>query len=169
MSIRPGEPSDIEAIRRIAAGSWHAAYDHLVGADAVEDQLEEWYAPATIRDRLDDDSHLLVAEREGTVDGFGQAGVSSSDRADAVIAALYVDPAHWGEGLGTALLAALTARLHDGEHDDVWLEVLADNDVGRDFYASHGFEVLDTDEASIADVEAAVLIMGRTLPRGGLT
>lgn len=167
MSIRTGEPADHEAVRRVAAASWHAAYDDLVGAAAVDEQLDDWYTPATVRDRLADESHLLVAERDGTILGFGQAGASPTDRADAVLAALYVHPDHWGAGTGTALLEALMARLRVDGHDDVWLEVFADNDVGRDFYAGHGFEVLDTDVTSVAGVEATVLVMGRLVPTDG--
>lgn len=57
-----------------------------------------------------------------------------------VIENIYVRPSHRDTGLGADLLAAAEARLLDAGVDRVTLEVLADNEAARRFYARQGYE-----------------------------
>ncbi|MFP4591215.1 MAG: N-acetyltransferase family protein [Halobacteriales archaeon] len=164
MSIREAGPADVEAIGDVAAASWHAAYDDALGSEAVDRQLARWYAPEAVERRLAaTDHHLLVAEAGARVVGFAHGAPSPDGPADAQLVALYVEPERWGEGVGSRLLEALTGRLREDGHHDLWLEVLAENDVGRSFYRSHGFEVLDRYDEVLAGVSVVVEHRRRSL------
>jgi ribosomal protein S18 acetylase RimI-like enzyme len=69
--------------------------------------------------------------------GYGGGGVEDGVGG---LGALYVDPDWWDAGVGTRLLAAVTAALRERGVDRVEARVLAANDVGRAFYEARGFE-----------------------------
>ena len=69
--------------------------------------------------------------------GYGGGGVEDGVGG---LGALYVDPDWWGAGVGTRLLAAVTAALRERGVDRVEARVLAANEVGRAFYEARGFE-----------------------------
>lgn len=49
------------------------------------------------------------------------------------------------------------------EHTDVWLSVLAENDIGRRFYEKHGFEAHERRQVELADRTLDELVLGRNL------
>ena len=53
---------------------------------------------------------------------------------------LAVDPAHWGQGTGAALLGALVDEAGRRGHTEVMLEVRQDNPRARGLYLRYGFE-----------------------------
>ena len=64
-TVRPAETGDVADVRRIARESWHAAYDDIVGPDAVESVVSEWYDLNHLRRSVErDDGVFLVAETE---------------------------------------------------------------------------------------------------------
>lgn len=80
----------------------------------------------------DPDRTVLVAERGGTVVGFGQA-----NHPEAELEACYVHPDHGDRGVGSALLAGLEGRLAGTGVDAVHL-VASLNAVA--FYEAAGYE-----------------------------
>ncbi|MFB6221782.1 MAG: N-acetyltransferase family protein [Halolamina sp.] len=157
MRVRDAAPADAEAVATVARASWHAAYDDLLGAETVAATVDRWYDPPSLRaeiaaadgaERTGDSatsangpSFFLVAEGDGEVVGFTNAGPSGENApADAFISRLYVHPDRWGAGVGSALTGRVARRLRDAGYERVWLEVFAENDVGRGFYESRGFE-----------------------------
>ncbi len=86
----------------------------------------------------------LVAEGPGgALTGFCSVATPSHDEGagerTAEIGALYIDPTHWREGVGAAMLSAALAEL--GEHGwrDVVLWVLPENQPALAFYDRYGF------------------------------
>ncbi|WP_363467138.1 GNAT family N-acetyltransferase [Halogeometricum borinquense] len=59
---------------------------------------------------------------------------------DAELRALYVRPDHWGERIGSALLSSLESNAPAGA-DRLVLQTFVDNEDGRAFYRTRGFEV----------------------------
>jgi [ribosomal protein S18]-alanine N-acetyltransferase len=79
----------------------------------------------------------LVAEEDGSVIGY--AGMMFTGGPQADVLTLAVDPAHWGQGTGTALLCALVDEAGRRGHTEVMLEVRTDNPRARRLYLRHGF------------------------------
>ncbi|KTG08013.1 GCN5 family acetyltransferase [Haloprofundus marisrubri] len=145
MEIRPAKTNDIEAIRRVARQSWAATYDDILGSETVEETVSEWYSDETLSDALDrPGTAFLVAEiGDGSVDDGGKLigfchGVVEAEQGDVV--RLYVDPDHWREGVGSALYDRLRSDLEDFNMKRVEAIVLADNEMGNEFYRHLGFE-----------------------------
>jgi [ribosomal protein S18]-alanine N-acetyltransferase len=80
----------------------------------------------------------LVAEEGGAVIGY--AGMMFTGGPQADVLTLAVDPAHWGQGTGSALLRALVDEAGRRGHTEVMLEVREDNPRARALYLRHGFE-----------------------------
>jgi ribosomal protein S18 acetylase RimI-like enzyme len=167
MQIRDADPADTVAIATVARASWHAAYDDLLGADTVDATVDDWYAADSLQEEIaavneDDDTVFLVGEQAGEIEGFATAGPvadgeRSPARADAFVSRLYVDPDCWGRGIGTALIRRVTNRLQEAGHERVWLEVFAENDAGRGFYESLGFERVGAVEEPFGDEERTTI------------
>ena len=79
----------------------------------------------------------LVAEEGGALVGY--AGMMFTGGPQADVLTLAVDPAHWGQGAGTALLSALVDEAGRRGHTEVMLEVRKDNPRARALYLRHGF------------------------------
>ncbi|MEF8773504.1 MAG: GNAT family N-acetyltransferase [Halobacteriales archaeon] len=163
MEVRPATAGDVPAIRELAVDAWHAAHDHILGEQAVAEVVDDWYDPADLRDQVARErGHFLVADDAGVV-GFAHAGPSDDSYGDAVLPRIYVDPARWGDGTGTAMLGAVTDRLRADGHECLWLAVLAGNEVGRSFYESRGFERVERREVELAGVETEDVVMATDL------
>jgi GNAT superfamily N-acetyltransferase len=131
--IRAGTPADAEAVGRLHVRTWQAAYPHVFPPErlaelSVERLTAQWR-----------ESPPFVAEAEGTVVGFVSVGASRDSDANGELFAIYVDPDHWGTGVGRALIAAGEQRLRELGLTDVILWVLEDNPRARRFYEQAGW------------------------------
>ncbi|MFC4359737.1 GNAT family N-acetyltransferase [Halobium salinum] len=137
-TIRPARPADIGAIRALARRAWDATYEDLLDETTVAETVAEWYADDALREALDTPgTAFLVAEAGEDLLGFCH-GVVLEDEGD--VLRMYVDPDHWGEGVGTALHERLRDDLLDFNMRRMRAIVLADNDIGNEFYRGLGFE-----------------------------
>jgi ribosomal protein S18 acetylase RimI-like enzyme len=143
VSVRDGTPADAESIARVARASWTDTYADIFEPEYIERFLAENYAVASLRAAAQraaalDDAHFLVAERDGAVIAFAQYGIGPRGPE---LFRIYADPAHYGTGAGSALLAELHGRLR-GRVDAYVLDVHSRNARGRAFYERNGFEVV---------------------------
>ncbi|WP_435064771.1 GNAT family N-acetyltransferase [Halobaculum sp. EA56] len=192
MHVREADPEDAEAVAAVARESWHAAYGGFLSADAIDATVDEWYDPAGLRRDIAGDGAFLVAEADasGATDaggagtdggdddagdadegtdadtddrllGFAHAGYSAG-AGNVVLRRIYVRPDAWGEGVGTALVRA-TARRFLADHDRLSAVVLADNEVGRSFYDSLGFETVGRQTTSLGGEEREERIVAADL------
>ncbi|WP_226022251.1 GNAT family N-acetyltransferase [Halomicrobium salinisoli] len=151
VDVRPAEPADVPAIRRVARGGWHAAYDDRLGADAVDAVVDDWYAPETVREYVTDDDVVYLVAADDPVVGYAAGGPDpDAAAATARLGAIYVRPDRWREGIGGRLLEELTDRLADRGFERLRIDVLAANDVGRAFYERQGFEAVARGEVELA-------------------
>lgn len=141
MPVRSAVPDDVPLIREIAREAWHAAYDDIVGREAVEDQVDEWYAPEEVRAGIRRADSYVVVERDGVPVGYAFATVDGDDSEAATLGAIYVRPERWGEGVGTRLLARVADDLAAAGAERLSASVLADNGVGLSFYERLGFRI----------------------------
>jgi len=168
--VRQATVDDVWAVHEIARESWHAAYDDVLGPETVDSVVNEWYAISDLEAAITntgsrDDAAFLVAETEGDadaaaadgagcwsapdLDGFAHVVPWPEDTAVAFLACLYVRPAVWSGGIGTALLETLETSLSTG-FDRVRLPVLTDNEVGISFSESRGFDRVETRSSRLA-------------------
>jgi GNAT superfamily N-acetyltransferase len=134
--IRPATPEDAEAVARVQIASWQGAYTHLFSDEQLAgiplaERTEFWrrFPP-------------LVAEIDGEVVGFVNVGPAYHDEdADGELYAIYVQPDHWGTGVGRALIEAGEARLRELGHRSAILWVWKDNPRARRFYEAAGWAV----------------------------
>jgi len=153
MHVRVATPEDAPGVRRVADAAWHDAHAPIVGEEAVEAFLAEYYDVEGLRARYrNGDSTTFVAEDEEIV-GYA-TGVPAEDAYD--LGSIYVHPERQGEGVGSRLLAEVEARARDEDYDTLRLVVMADNDAARGFYEARGFEHTADDYDPDLDVENCV-------------
>lgn len=172
--------ADVRGIERVNRRCWKAAYADIFPAAVVnrEPATEE-----TLRDRLTairswsgvalvavaEQTEDSDAESAGGADGeekrivgyafarWGEDTKSFVDHGDAGLKEIYVDPDHWNDGVGTALLDRIEDRVPP-EYDGLTLSMLAGNEPGRRFYERRGFvEVGETTDEIAGDSYDCVL------------
>ena len=148
VSIRRAKDADVPAIADIHVRSWQAAYrgilpDELLDGLSTEERERSWRELLT----ADADGWLtLVAERpDGTLTGFCSVATPSHDadasESTAEVGALYVNPDHWREGAGSALMESALAELARLGWREIILWVLPENRPALAFYDRFGFAV----------------------------
>lgn len=148
-TVRPAETDDAELIRAVAERAWPAAHGHILSSETIDSVLSQWYDPDDTRDAIQrDEVGYFVAERDGDVVGYVSGG-RSDDPDVATLAAIYVDPDHWGNGIGTALLERFESFCRSRGYERVRLRVLAENDRAQMFYRAHGYEQVGEDETEL--------------------
>lgn len=131
--VRPATAADVPAAEQVRITSWKSAYRGLVD-DAVLDGLRVTEERVTrLTERLGTSADLLVAVHDDQVVGMAVHGQCRDPDLPELreLYALYVDPAGWRQGTGTALLDAC------GDVRVLW--VLEGNLRARTFYERHGF------------------------------
>ena len=144
-SVRAATSADAAAIAGVHVRSWQVAYrgivpDEVLDGLSLPDREQRW---GSILERSDERALTVVAERDGRIVGFCSLLTHSrdGDGADGTgeIAAVYVDPAAWRAGVGSALLAAALRELAAAGCETVTLWVFARNDGALAFYRGFGF------------------------------
>ncbi|MGH9588613.1 MAG: GNAT family N-acetyltransferase [Acidobacteriaceae bacterium] len=133
--LRPAEPDDALPVARVHVRAWQAAYRKLL-PDKYLDQLR----PEDRAGRYDFGStdikkpHTVLAAENGIILGFATTSPALELEGLGEICALYVDPGHWGCGIGVALVSAARTRLFDLGFRNAVLWVLAGNVRAERFY-----------------------------------
>ena len=87
-------------------------------------------------------SRVWVAEAAGTIAGFCHLRIfeEGSPPADtAEISSLYIEPSHWGEGIGGKLVERARLTAVERGCSRIFLQVYAENDRARAAYEAMGF------------------------------
>jgi GNAT superfamily N-acetyltransferase len=142
MWIRRAEPDDAMPVAWVHVRSWQAAYRGLLPDDYLNAILPEeraqYYDFASVDPAK---PRTIVALEDGVVLGF--ASTAPSRDADlpgfGELVALYVDPAHWGRGMGVALVAAAREQLVAMGFKNAALWVLSGNARADRFYRRDGW------------------------------
>lgn len=117
----------------MAVRSWQAAYAHVLPAERLAGMSPERRA------ELGWLGDSFVVELDGEVVGFVDFGESRDDDAEGEIYAIYVEPDHFGAGMGRELIRAAELRMHELGFTHVILWVLEDNPRARRFYEAAGW------------------------------
>lgn len=146
--VRDATAEDTRDIAELHVRTWRAAYRGILAAQLLDD------LSADLRERswaslLTQDppaGFTLVAEAgDGSVEGVLSTALPSADEdageRTAQIAAAYVDPSRWGEGVGRSMMEPALQRLLDEGWSEVTLWVFMRNAQGRAFFARAGFRL----------------------------
>ena len=145
MDIRDATAEDVDAIRRVAAESMRASYDHAIDEGTITAAVDEWYSTDRLTDALtDEDAVFVVAVDAGSVVGFAQSEVAEGRESVGYLDWLHVVPDHRGGGIGSQLLARLKQELIAAGVDRVEGRVLVENSAGVSFYEEQGFGEVGT-------------------------
>lgn len=145
MNVREATVADARRIAEIHVAGWRAAYrgqmpDEVLDNLDVEKRAAFWSAHLTAKPHA-----LFVAESNLKILGFCDL-IPSRDK-DAVpettaeIAAIYVDPNHWCNGVGQALCRFALELAGKNDRAAVTLWCLDSNIMARNFYEKMGFRL----------------------------
>jgi GNAT superfamily N-acetyltransferase len=137
MLLRPAKPDDAIAVARVHVRSWQVAYRTLLPDDYLDQLRPEDRAEKYDFASLDPlKPQTIVAVEEGSIRGFATSAPSRDlDLTDhGELFALYVDPEHWGRGIGAALVSDARARLFGLGFRNAVLWVLTGNVRAERFY-----------------------------------
>ncbi len=150
MRVHNATVGDAPHIAEIHVRSWQAAYrgillDSLLDGLSVSEREQNWRA--LLSDGGDRWLALVVEDSGGALVGFCSVATPSRDEdageTTAEVGALYVDPDHWREGAGEAMLSAALEQLGEKGWRDVILWVLPENRAALTFYDRFGFVIED--------------------------
>lgn len=142
--VRHATVADAAGIARIHVDGWRFAYRDLLPPDvlvglSIEARTHFWENGLT---HPVPRAVTLVAEREGHVAGFCSCGPSLDRDAPETrgqLAAIYVDPANYRQGIGRLLMDGALDHLRSQGFTSVELWVLRGNTVGIGFYERYGW------------------------------
>lgn len=150
MRVREADASDAAAIAAVHVSGWEGTYRGMIPDEAFDERTlarrtamwREILGPAG--DPIDGQRPwACVAVHDGTPIGFASLNLPSRDDGagprTGQISALYVEPAAWRAGTGTALMDATLAEAARRGCTDVTLWVLEPNLRARAFYERRGF------------------------------
>jgi GNAT superfamily N-acetyltransferase len=141
--VRAAQTEDANEIAGVHVRSWQVAYRGLM-SDAYLDGLrpEDRVAHYTLDSTEPGRPATIVAIAGSTIRGFATIGASRSDRSgdEGELYALYVDPTHWGHGVGRLLMEEARARLSGQGYGEAILWVLVRNQHAIRFYDADGWQ-----------------------------
>jgi ribosomal protein S18 acetylase RimI-like enzyme len=155
VGVRRADLTDAAAIAAVHVASWEDAYRGMVPGKEIDRRTVAWRTTmwqeviAGTGDPFDGSRPwAAVAVRDGATIGLVSLGAprratatpsTPSTARTAEITALYVTPASWRAGAGTALMRAALTEAAERGCADVTLWVLEPNLRARAFYERHGF------------------------------
>ncbi|MBT0566310.1 GNAT family N-acetyltransferase [Williamsia sp. CHRR-6] len=144
VTLRVAEPGDEARVAVTHVRSWRAGYRDLMSAEALgELNTQQFAARYTFHDQAPVRT-ILAADESDSVAGFVSVCEDrreESDQSRGELAALYVDPDHWGSGVGVALHHAGLRQLQHWGFRVAVLWVFAANIRARTFYERRGWEL----------------------------
>jgi len=160
--VRRAELADAAAIASSNVRSWQAGYADVISSDFLRDlgrnlPQHTLHWQTLILGGEAEGRFMLVGEVDGEVAGHlsggayrgtdasepprggAYRGTDAGEPPPGEVYACYVDPAHWRQGVGSALMACALERLAQAGYSQAALWVLADNVGARAFYEHHGW------------------------------
>ncbi|MFN2611839.1 MAG: N-acetyltransferase family protein, partial [Solirubrobacterales bacterium] len=144
--IRDATEQDVDAIVELTARSWRVAYRGILPAGYLDDlPLDAWRVNVSegLRSPTGDSFGRVVELEEGIVGHCYVAAPGREEPPDSHVAevvAIYVDPKHWGKGVGRALMKSAEAEAAEAGYQGMFLWSFERNAQARAFYARLGYK-----------------------------
>jgi len=150
MHVRKAAVDDAEAISRIYALSWKAAYKDMVPQAFLDNLKEDNWVTYFSRSLADGSLGALMICNADTPVGCAAFGRSRDEKLPdwGEIVSVYLYPDDFGRGYGEVLLKGAVEALQEQGYQKIYLWVLRDNIRARRFYEKHGF-VCSGDECTV--------------------
>jgi ribosomal protein S18 acetylase RimI-like enzyme len=152
LEIRTATPQDALNIAQTHVKSWREAYQGIIHQSYLDDGLN-------VAERAESWAKNLAGERKGTflafygeaLAGFITVGQSRNDQylEYAELYAIYLDPEFFGLGIGKSLLTHAVEHLIAQEFEKMFVNVLSDNKLGRQFYDRMGALPIEHSEENL--------------------
>ncbi len=155
---RPEEWRDIRSLRLRALADAPGAFSSTL-AEALEQTDDAWRR--WVGGSPDGTSQMMVATVDGSYVGMAVGAVHKRS-GDAHLFAMWVDPAHRGSGVASALVDRVTDWARRKGHSDLTLHVAADNGAAIGLYERCGFRITG-EPVDTADCAMAAHQMRRSL------
>jgi GNAT superfamily N-acetyltransferase len=142
VTVRRAVPADAEAMGRVHVDAWRWAYEGLFDPSLLARRNADSAAAMWRRIIAAGTSTVLVAERDGAVVGFAGCGAGRDEDVPGAgeLYAIYIDPAVYRTGVGSALMARVLEELSAAGFGDAIVWVLEGNQRGRRFYQDWGWQ-----------------------------
>jgi RimJ/RimL family protein N-acetyltransferase len=138
IEVRPAGPEDGDALGKIHAAAWEAAYarffDPDFAANAIRDRRNRWHE--LLADKTET---IMLAALDGRPLVLSRSVASTTRPGFAEIYSFYGHPTSWGTGLAPALMTATLDELCTGGFRGTHLWTLRDTPRSRRFYTKCGF------------------------------
>jgi GNAT superfamily N-acetyltransferase len=146
--VRPAGLDDVDALARVELHTALTAYAHIFPPDAPVPTLEQFVARWRVRLTREPVAGAVFVVGDpivGLVMGDPAPELDPDPEAHGHLRALYVDPDHWGEGLGRALhdTAVEYLRVCRPQLDPLTLWVMERNTRARERYEKWGWRRRD--------------------------
>jgi ribosomal protein S18 acetylase RimI-like enzyme len=143
VNIRQATPEDALAIAKVHVDSWQSAYRGLLPDERLE-RLDYARGAEHFREAITREPETFyVAENEGNIVGVLALGPCRDPEADGAstgeLYALYLAPAYWRTGIGSAMMSKAESLLKTGGYFRVVLWTFEDNGRARGFYEARGY------------------------------
>ena len=143
IDLRDATSRDAAALTALNIASWRAAYAHMM-PEAFLARIDVAAWEQRLRARFEDAAQFTVVACAGRRRlGFVTAGPIRDEppAQGGEVYALYVDPAHTGQGVGSVLLEAAVTRLAGSGFSRASLWVFTRNTTARRFYEQRGWRL----------------------------
>jgi GNAT superfamily N-acetyltransferase len=143
--VREATPEDTEALVEVNAAGWREGYRGIVSPEKLAQlPIDRWRTEISVGLRRPvGDAFTYVAEIDGGFAGYCYvaAPARETDLGDTVaeLVAMYVDPSHWRQGAGAALMDAALERLRALPYELAVLWTFRENRRAIAFYERQGW------------------------------
>lgn len=145
VELRSAAPDDAPRMTEIYIDSWNQGFGHLMGSrEVTAGRIDRMRA-----DVADTDVSWTVAELGGNLVGFVETGPSRDPIDDQLgeLCSIAVDPLHWRQGVGRALMVCALDQLR-ARWTRAMLWTPTDYEQGHSFYRATGWRSLDQRRAN---------------------
>lgn len=139
ITVREATADDADAIGRVHAETWRAAYAGVFPDAAFDVEPRQRWWREWLGRGPEPPAAVFVAEADGTTVGFAGVGRSREDAGAGELYTIYVEPGHWGTGAGRALIERAEESLAAAGFAEAMLWVLEGNDRAERFYRAAGW------------------------------
>lgn len=140
--IRPCLPEDAPAVRQVAYETWAATYAGIIPEAVQRQALDQWYQVDLLAKQIQSGRSLtlVLTDAADAVQGFCTVS-QRQEEGCRELARIYIRPEHQRRGLGRRLIeTALMALKQTEPVGRLYVQVEAENGIGRQAYLQMGFE-----------------------------